>query len=297
MPPAETPNPEQAQNTVPNISTLSNPTTLPPERHAYIIGTEKGMIYPIRSITRAEVATIFFRLIDDEARAQYWKQASPYSDIKLTDWFNNAVCTMTNMGVLQGYTDGNFNPSKPCTRAEFTAALVRFMNAANDTNLENHRRQHIAKNGLKPPIFRSVADVIFRDSYELPAAGDIFSDIKNHWAQDYINLAGQRNWITGSKGIGGPFEPDRPISRAEVAALVNRIYGRLQESPSDLLPDMNVWPDNKDKAMWYYLHLQSASNSYTFEWKNALYERWIAILPPRDWAALEKPHSTPNSIR
>ena len=232
------------------------------KRQAYIIGCDLGLIQPLKNMTRAEAATIFFRLIKDEARADYWAQSSNYSDIQLTDWFNNAVCTMTNKGVFNGYHDNTFAPNKPITRAEMAAAIVRFMNA---------------------------------DDAPQPVT-DLFNDIENHWAKTYINAAGQHGWIVGPEGIGGPFQPERPITRAEAAAFINRIYGRMQESADDLLPDMLIWPDNLDSTAWYYLYLQSASNSYTYDWKCSIYERWLTIIPARNWAALERPYSLPNSV-
>jgi len=231
-------------------------------RQAYLIGTE-GAIRPNANITRAEVATIFFRLISDDMRAANWSQANPYPDVAIENWFNNAVSTTTQLGIFGGRPDGTFAPNQAITRAELVAAVVRFMDAAG-----------------------------------VSAVGkDMFDDIYGHWANAYINAAAMQNWIRGSYGHGGAFYPDRPISRAETAAIINRIFDRLPESTADLLPNMLTWPDNANTGAWYYLYLQAASNSYTFEMKpGGVYERWIALIPVRNWAGLERPDSTPGGV-
>jgi len=233
-----------------------------PSRQAYLIGTD-GSIRPHANITRAEVATIFFRLIDDADRAANWNQTNPYSDVALENWFNNGISTTTQMGIFRGRPDGTFGPNQPITRAEFAAAAMRFVDTA----------------GL------------------LIAEDDLFDDIYRHWANAYINALGANNWVQGPYGQGGAFYPDRLITRAETAAIINRIFNRLPESPADLLPDMKTWPDNANTNAWYYLYLQSASNSYTYEMKSdGIHKRWIGIIPVRNWAALERPDSTPGSI-
>ena len=232
-----------------------------PYRQAYLIGTEAGLIRPHANITRAEVATIFFRLISDTDRAQHWEQTNPFPDVELHHWFNNAVSTATRMGIFQGRPDGTFGPNEAITRAELSAAAARFMDAAGIANGE-----------------------------------DLFNDIYGHWANAYINVMGENNWVQGPYGQGGAFYPNRPITRAETAAIINRIFERLPQSTADLLPDMLTWPDNANAGAWYHLYLQAASNSYTFEIRpGGVHERWISIIPVRNWAALERPDSTPTS--
>ena len=237
------------------------------ERQAFIIGTPDGRILPSRNITRAESATIFFRLIDDATRTQYWSRTNNFTDVNSQDWFNNAVSTTTRMGLFEGTTTRTFAPEQNTTRAELVAAIVRFMELSQGT-----------------------ATIV-------PTSGiNLFNDISGHWAREYINIAAAQGWIQGAQGLDGPFNPSAPITRAETAAMINRLTGRLQEQ-SVSLPNMRTWADKSNPAAWYFLYLQSASNSYTFEWGNNGYERWIEIIQPRNWAALERPYSTPQSIR
>jgi len=229
-------------------------------RQAYLIGTPSGLVRPSGNITRAEVATILFRLISDTDREQHWAQSNPFPDVVLNDWFNNAVSTTTNMDLFKGLRNGTFAPNRPITRAELSAVIARFMHPT----------------GVVP-------------------TEDAFNDIGGHWASHYINLAAANGWVQGPHGLGHAFYPDRTITRAEVAAMINRIFGRLPETADDLLPDMRTWQDNADTGRWYYLYIQSASNSYTYRIKtDGIHESWVTIIPPRNWANLERPDSTPN---
>ncbi|MCL2843197.1 MAG: S-layer homology domain-containing protein [Oscillospiraceae bacterium] len=234
------------------------------ERQLYLIGTEDGFIRPSANITRAEVATIFFRLITDQARTAYWRQTNPYSDVEPQSWFNNAISTMTNAGVFKGFPDGSFAPNQTITRAEMAAAIVRFVEEMDGMNLlEMH-----------------------------------FADISGHWAANYINMAAVNGWVQGPRGLGDAFYPDRPLTRAEAAAMINRVSDRLQERTQDLLPNMQTWPDNADVDAWYYFYIQSVTNSYTFRWRgtNDAFEQWVTLIPARDWAVLERPESDPEDI-
>jgi hypothetical protein len=226
------------------------PSALNDEDHfAYIIGYPNGMVDPEGIITRAEVATIFFRLLKDEVREANWSGTNNFSDVSEGSWFNNAVSTMAAMDIVKGYEDGTFRPGDSITRAEFAAIAARF-----DENAANS------------------------------APG--FSDISGHWASVEIAKAARNGWITGYPD--GSFKPDQKITRAEAMALVNRVLNRDPEDPEDLLDDMIKWPDNMDTGKWYYLDVQEATNSHTYERTTKITEKWVAIEQPRDWAALEK---------
>jgi len=171
---------------------------------------------------------------------------------------------MTNANVFYGFPDGSFAPNQTITRAEMAAVIVRFMDEMEDANL----------------------------------LGNHFNDIAGHWAVEYINAAAVNGWVEGPQGLGGAFQPDRPITRAETAAMINRISGRLQERTADLLPNMVTWPDNANVNAWYYFYVQSATNSYRFRWRGAnnAFEQWITIIPVRNWAVLERPDARPDDI-
>ncbi|MCL2828336.1 MAG: InlB B-repeat-containing protein [Oscillospiraceae bacterium] len=228
------------------------------EHYAYLIGNDRGLIAPEGNITRAEVATIFFRLITDEFRTEMWTQENPFPDVSLNQWFNNAVSTMANTGVFLGRPDGTFAPNSPITRGEFATAVSRF----------------------------------FDINYDGP---NLFSDTTGHWAEVEIDKVGSIGWVVG---IGdGSFEPDREITRAEAATLINRILERHLETIDDTLPGMITWPDHQDTEVWYYLDIQEATNSNEYEKKpDGVHKYWTALIPNRPWVNLERPDSRPEHI-
>lgn len=216
----------------------------------YVIGYTDGTIRPGNNISRAEVATIFFRLLTDEAREQYNKTTTSYSDIKDGAWCCRAVATLTNAGVINGYTDGTFRPNAPITRAELATIIARF--AKLDVNTKT------------------------------------FSDITGHWAQKSIELAAGNNWINGYDD--GTFRPNNNITRAETFAMINRVLDRQTENVSDLLPtsEMNMWSDNLNENAWYYKDVQEATNYHKCDRVgDSVYEKWTEKVPDIDWASYQ----------
>jgi len=229
-----------------------------PIHYSYLIGFPDGTIRPSYNITRAEVATIFFRLISDNYRSQIWSQNNPFSDVELENWFNNAVSTMANDGMLRGYEDGTFRPNVSITRAEVATLISRFVDL-----------QHSGAN--------------------------VFSDINGHWASASINAVASISWVQGYED--GTFRPDLPITRAEMATIVNRVLNRIPETADDLLPGMIIWPDNMDVVAWYYVAIQEATNSnYYARRDNSVFKYWVQLLPARVWTVLERPYSQPGDI-
>ena len=243
------------------VKPVGPPALSSADHYAYMVGYPDGMVHPEKQITRAETATIFFRMLTDESREDYWSQVNPYYDVLPEDWFNNAVSTLTNAGILNGYPDGNFAPNGNITRAEFAAMAVRF----------------------------------FTDEEE-DVKGDSFPDIADHWANYEINLAYAKDIIEGYPD--GTFKPDQEITRAEAVTIVNRVLERYPHKEY-LLEDMIVWPDNMDETMWYYEDIQEATNSHVFDREydedKVPYEIWTELLPVRDWVALEREWSDYNS--
>lgn len=221
------------------------PTTLNDTDHyAYIVGYEDGTIRPNGHITRAEAATVFFRLLTDKARDANLTDRSPYPDVSAGDWYNKAIATLSRMGILSGYEDGSFRPNATVTRAEFAAMAARF-----DTEAK--------------PV-------------DTP-----FTDLTGCWAADEIAKAYGKGWVNGYGD--NTFRPNGPITRAEAVTLINCVLRRLPETDKDLLPDERTWPDNPE-TFWGYLALQEASNSHLYDRKSDGYETQTKLLPPRDWS-------------
>ena len=221
------------------------------DHYAYIVGYPNGNVEPNGNITRAEVATIFFRLLTEEVRTANSTQSNSLSDVTRGQWFNHAVSTLSSMGIVKGHNDGTFAPNAPITRAEFAAIAARFDDKNTDTSSK-------------------------------------FTDIASHWAKNEIGIAANKGWINGYPD--GTFRPNQYITRAEAMTLVNRVLNRLPENSSDLLDSMIKWPDNSDASAWYYLAVQEATNSHAYsdKSKDDKYEKWTTIRDARDWTELEK---------
>ena len=244
----------------PNPGGSKEPSDLNITDHfAYVIGYPDGTVRPDGNVTRAEVATIFFRMLKDDAREKYWKTDNRYSDVKSTDWYNNAISTLSNMGIIDGYPDGTFRPNAGITRAEFAKIAVSFF-----------------KDNVRETI------------------GDRFGDIHGKWYTEYVNLANELAIVNGYPD--GTFRPDNKIIRAESMTIVNNTLRRTP-CKEGLLPVsvMITWPDNAASA-WYYEAVQEATNSHEYSRASTTAkEQWTKLLPVRDWAAFERAWSTANS--
>ena len=238
-----------------NAKTVKNSRSKTPsmlngkDHFAYIVGYPDKTVHPQSSITRAEVATIFFRLLTEETRTANATKTNNYADVSSDKWYNQAVSTLSAMGIIKGDSRGNFNPNAPITRAEFAAIAARF------------------------------------DKTENVAAAS-FGDVATHWAKPEISVAANNGWINGY--TDGTFHPDSKITRAEAMAMINRVLQRLPESKADLLDGMIQWSDNADTSKWYYLAVQGATNSHYYELKANQHEKWTKLRENRDWTQLEK---------
>ena len=201
------------------------PALFTDDHYAYIVGGPDGTVRPNDSMTRAGVATIFFRLLKDSVRDANLLTGCTYTDVPDGHWANTAISTMTGLDIVRGYDAAAFGPGDPITRAQFAAICARF-----DTGKSNGSRT--------------------------------FSDIEGHWAKAYIERAAELGWISGFQD--GTFRPDAYITRAQAVTMINRMLNRLPEDPSDLLPGMNVWPDCRP-GDWFYLAIQEATNSHDLQ--------------------------------
>lgn len=236
--------PAKPDETKPTLAPI--PEMLNGEDHyAYLLGYEDGTVRPNGSISRAEVATVLFRLLKDDVRAQNLTKDNAYSDVSDTAWYAAAVSTLSKMGVISGYPDGTFRPNAPITRAEFAAMIARF--------------DETAKSADTP-----------------------FTDISGHWAENAIGKAYGNGWVEGSSKT--VFCPESNLTRAETATLLNRVLHRLPEKESDLLANQIVWPDNPE-TFWGYLAIQEATNSHEYERKaDGVHETQTAKRENRDWS-------------
>lgn len=125
-----TPTPSTPTVEIPDDDALGLNTT---DHFAYIVGYGNGEVRPQNNITRAEVATIFFRLLTDDVRDENLTKTNRYSDVAATSWYNTAVSTLSSMGIITGYPDGTFDPQRDITRAETITLVNRILNRQPET--------------------------------------------------------------------------------------------------------------------------------------------------------------------
>ena len=235
----------------PSTPSVTKPALNTDDHYAYVMGYPDGTVQPGGYITRAEASTIFFRLLTDATREEYWAVSNEYTDVKDGDWYNNAISTLSNAGIVSGYPDGTFRPNAPITRAEMSKIIALFA--------------------------------------KLDKTNDRFTDIAGHWAEAYIRLAAGNGWIEGYPD--GSFRPNQSITRAETVTMINRVLERVPSDEDHLLSErvMLTFPDCKS-GDWFYIAIQEATNSHTYERavteKNGD-EQWTALRDNRDWTKLE----------
>lgn len=213
------------------------------DHYAYVVGYSDGTVRPNANISRAEVATIFFRLLKAEVRDGNLTAENAFKDVTDGEWHNKAISTMAKLGAVKGRNAEAFDPDAPITRAEFATICARFDKTQISTNSN-------------------------------------FTDISGHWAEKYIERAATLGWIAGYSD--GTFRPSNYITRAEAMTMINRVLCRVPETESDLLPGMITWPDNQP-GTWYYLAVQEATNSHDYDRKDAIHEKWTALTEAPDW--------------
>lgn len=219
------------------------------DHFAYINGYTDGTVRPNSNITRAEVATIFFRLLKDDVRDKYLTKENVFEDVSEDDWYNTAISTMANAGVVKGRFETVFAPEEYITRAEFTTICARF----DETN---------------------------------STINNIFTDIDLHWASEYILEAVAYGWVEGYEDY--TFRPDQFIERAEAITLINRVLNRIPRNKAALLDGMMTWSDNSNENAWYYVAIQEAANSHMCTREETGYETWTELTEARDWTVYEK---------
>ena len=213
------------------------------DHFAYVVGYSDSTVRPNANISRAEVATIFFRLLKSDIRDGNLTADNDFSDVSDSQWHNKAISTMAKLGIVKGRRADRFDPDASITRAEFAAICARF----NTKPVEN---------------------------------SGSFSDISGHWAENEIERAAAFGWISGYPD--GTFHPDARITRAEAMTMINRVLCRMPQSESDLLDSMVTWPDNKPSD-WHYLAVQEATNSHDFNRQGEVGESWTKLTSVPDW--------------
>ena len=227
----------------------SVPDSLNGEDHfAYVQGYADGTVRPNTPVTRAQVATILFRLLDESVRKEYLTENNTFTDVASNYWANTAISTMANMGVFKGRTADRFDPNAPITRGEFAAVCARFDDSKVKTT-------------------------------------ETYSDINGYWAANEILRAAALGWVQGYQD--GSYRPNNSITRAQVVTMINRVLCRMPEENADLLKGMSSFTDCAEDD-WCHLAIQEATNSHGYKTKSgSIHEKWTDLNTAPDWSRFE----------
>lgn len=224
----------------PNFINLTAPNNLISDDHiAYIYGYPDGEVKPNGNITREEVVAAFYRLLKPDYRATIETAEHSFPDINADRWSVEEIATMANGGYIVGDQNGNFNPAKPITRAEFVTIAVKFM-----------------------------------ESDAVPNA-NYFTDVSGHWAEESIKKAAYSfYWILGY--ADGTFRPNNFITRAEAMTIINKMLVRYGDHTSEHAED---WPDLSETDWFYSNVIEATTHNHTFDrHDNGWSETWTGII-------------------
>jgi chromosome segregation ATPase len=203
---------------------------------AYLSGYSDGTVRPNATITRAETAAMFSRILNADMTSRYTTTLNSFQDVNEGDWYNQPVSTLSLAGLMGGRPNGYFDPNAPITRGEFAAIVSRMAGSLSGSQ------------------------------------SGTFSDTAGHWAQADIRKAASLGWVRGY--ADGTYHPDAPITRAEACAIINRMTGRTTANASALAGTMTTFSDNADPSAWYYTTLQEAANTHYYNRSNGK-ETWM----------------------
>lgn len=201
---------------------------------AFLVGYAEGTFGPERNMTRAEVTTMFARLLTEQIEADK-TYSGTFNDVAKDCWAANYIGYMQQFGIVTGYTDGSFRPNAPVTRAEFAAIASRFE--------------------------------------KLTQGSKSFTDVPDtHWAVKYINFAATRGWVTGY--ADGTFKPEHSITRAEVAAVTCRLLERSADQTyiRSHIGELRTFADVTE-SHWAYWYAMEAANGHDYT-KSGGSENW-----------------------
>ena len=201
---------------------------------AFLSGYANGTFEPDRNMTRAEVTTMFARLLTEKMAADQ-TYSNTFSDVSKSHWAANYIGYMQQFGIITGYADGSFRPDASVTRAEFAAIASRFERLTEGTKS--------------------------------------FSDVpSSHWAAKYINFAATRGWVNGY--ADGTFRPNNSITRAEVAAVTCRLLERNADQSyiRSHLSELRAFTDVSE-SHWAYWYTMEAANGHDYT-KSSSSETW-----------------------
>lgn len=173
----------KTNNSTSDNNNVNTDTTAGVVKPAYIQGYPDQTFRPNNSITRAEMASLLYRLQASAPKASASGNGN-YSDVSATFWAHQAIASMQSTGLMKGLTNGKFAPAQPITRAEMAAIVSRWQG--------------------------------------LSGTGSSFAnDINGHWAANDIKRVTTAGLMQGVSPSS--FQPNQPLTRAQAVTILNKI--------------------------------------------------------------------------
>lgn len=146
----------------PAPSLICNNAVIDTSRSAKLQGYGDGLLHEDDSLSRAQMATIVYRLLDDESVAALSVPSSSFTDVDASAWYAPFVLALADAGVVGGTGNGYFAPDSPTTWVQLLTVLGRFVER------QECALQHIRYDGwARPAIETAVALGWIEDSAEI----------------------------------------------------------------------------------------------------------------------------------
>ncbi len=180
-----------------------NPLGLVEFYEPYVFGYPDQSFRPKNSVTRAEVATMFAKIL---ALNVDYAGEQQFSDVLPETWYYNYVQAIRRTNIFVGDTSGNFRPNEAITRAEMATVFGKFWEY------------------LETPVKRDSVDIVDVDS--------------SHWASAYIYMMYNSGIVTGFPD--GTYKPNDPTLREQVVGMINTLIARPEfEAPLSKFTDID----------------------------------------------------------
>lgn len=187
----------------------------------YIVGYDDNVFGPELPISREEVSAIFARLIANNIYMDKEYDTS-FPDVG-EGWSKDYIGYLEKFSVVTGYEDGTFRPQNYITRAEMAVMMAK---------AEGY----------------DISGYMSSDELAYPDVDEGYSE----WAVKAIKYLTDRGIMEGYPD--GTFGPNRPITRAETVATVNRVLADMT------VGNIEVLPSDMTEAHWAYNDVVFAMN-------------------------------------
>lgn len=161
-------------------------------------GKNVDHFYPDEVLTRAEWVTLLVRAMGLQGTGT---ESARFSDVAPQSWFAGSISAAAEIGLIQGYTDGKFHPDVAVTREQIAVTLA----------------QALSLDGMRS-----------KNATQSKGGGFIDAVSISGWAATAVSLSTDGGLLVGTPN--GEFRPQAPATRAEAAAVIERLIEMSNDS-------------------------------------------------------------------